>query len=195
MLEVSVRGARDSALAELTIGPEIHAGADALHLVRASAEPALASIRAEDVAGLTLTVAELRDRRLLDLGGSAIDSLVIVADGRRLAVPAGDSAFAEIFAELGEWRATSFASESAQGPALASYGLAPPRIALSAKLRNAGVREVYLGNHEPSGGVFAARPGEPGVLVAPAAVVETVEQAITRAGAAGGKKAPAPPGP
>jgi hypothetical protein len=195
-LEVAVRGARDSALAELTIGPEIQAGSEALHFARASALPVMASIRPDDFAGLTLTVTDLRDRHLVDLAGAAIDSVVIVAGERRFQAGAGDSAFAAVFQGLPEWSAMSFASETALGAAaLAPYGLAPPRIALQAKLRNDGVREVYLGRAEPSGGVFAARPGEPGVLVVSQAVVDAVEEAMAKAQATIGKKAPPPPGP
>jgi len=193
-LEIAVRSRAESTLAALTIGPEIQTGSESLHLVRSSAQPALASIRAEDFSGLTLTVPELRDHHLLALGGAAIDSLTITFGGRRFQAATADSAFAAVATDLPEWRATSFASESAQGPALAAYGLAPPRFQVQAKVRNAGVREVYLGNAEPSGGVFAARPGEPGVMVAPAAVVEALEQAIAKAETASGKKAPPPPG-
>jgi Domain of unknown function (DUF4340) len=195
-LEVAVRGAGDSALAELTIGPEIQAGGEALHFVRASALPMMGSIRPDDFAGLTLTVTDLRDRHLVDLGGAAIDSLVITAGERRFRAAAGDSAFAAVFQGLPEWSATSFASETALGAvALAPYGLAPPRIVLEAKLRNDGVREVYLGRAEPSGGVFAARPGEPGVLVVSQAVVDAVEETMAKAQATIGKKAPPPSGP
>jgi hypothetical protein len=196
-LELSVRGARDSVLAALTIGVEARAGdGEALHLVRSSAEPALASIAAEDFMGLALSVVDLRDRHLIDLAGAAIDSVVIVAGERRFAAAAGDSAFAPVFQGLPEWSATSFASETALGAAaLAPYGLAPPRFELRAKLRNDGVREVYLGRAEPSGGVFAARPGEPGVLVVSQAVVDAVEEAMAKAQATIGKKAPPPSGP
>jgi hypothetical protein len=195
-LEVSVRGARDSVLATLTIGVVAEAGGEALHLVRSSAEPALASITAEDFMGLALSVVDLRDRHLIDLAGGAIDSVVVVAGERRLAAAAGDSAFAAVFQGLPEWSAMSFASETAQGAAaLAPYGLAPPRIVLQAKLRNDGVREVYLGRAEPSGGVFAARPGEPGVLVVSQAVVDAVEEAMAKVQARIGNKAPPPSGP
>jgi hypothetical protein len=195
-LEVSVRGARDSVLAALTIGVEGGSGGEALHLVRSSAEPALASIAAEDFMGLALSVVDLRDRHLIDLAGGAIDSVVIVAGERRLAAAAGDSALAAVFEGLPEWSAMSFASETALGAAaLAPYGLAPPRIVLQAKLRNDGVREVYLGRAEPSGGVFAARPGEPGVLVVSQAVVDAVEEAMAKAQARIGNKAPPPSGP
>ena len=196
-LEVSVRGARDSVLAALTIGVEAEAGGgEALHLVRSSAEPALASIAAEDFMGLALSVVDLRDRHLIDLAGAAIDSVVIVAGERRFEAAAGDSIFAPVFQGLPEWSATSFASETALGAtALAPYGLAPPRIVLQARLRNGGVREVYLGRAEPSGGVFAARPGEPGVLVVSQAVVDAVEEAMAKAQARIGNKAPPPSGP
>ena len=196
-LEVSVRGARDSVLATLTIGVESEAGGgEALHLVRSSAEPALAAIAAEDFMGLALSVVDLRDRHLLDLAGGAIDSVVIVAGERRFAAAAGDSAFAAVFQGLPEWSAMSFASETAQGAAaLAPYGLAPPRIVLQAKLRNDGVREVYLGRAEPSGAVFAARRGEPGVLVVSQAVVDAVEEAMAKVQTTIGNKAPPPSGP
>jgi hypothetical protein len=201
-LHVSVRARRDTLLAELTIGapmappPGTPSGEfEPLHLARANGGGQLASITATDLSALALGPSDLRDRRLMDLAEAEIDSLAILSDGRWARGAAADSVWASIRAGLPEWRVTGFVDEKAGGTALAGYGLAPPRIVVRVKTRNGAAREVYLGDEEPvAEGVYAHRPGVPGVAVVPRTVRDSILEGWSKVANAAGTAAGTAPG-
>jgi len=211
-LLVSVRDAQDSLLASLRIAPmrPARGGAEGevgtpIHEVEALGQPGPLGLDVESFAALALNPEDLRDRHLVDLGASTIDSLTIVA-GRRTASAAtgnpdslreadyGSEPFAGAIENLPHLQVTAFADERAQSPAeLARYGLAPPALRIAIRLRNGERREVYFGGEDAAtGGIYAHRPGTPGVVVAPRAAVDQLRDALTAV--AGSDTLPARPG-
>jgi hypothetical protein len=192
-LQVSVRDARDSLLASLRIAPmrPARGGAEGevgtpIHEVEALGQPGPLGLDAESFAALAVSPEDLRDRHLVDLGAAAIDSLRITAGGRTAAAAAADSgagALAIAIQNLPHLRVSAFADERAQSPAeLARYGLAPPALQIAIRLRNGERREVYFGGEDAAtGGIYAHRPGSPGVVVAPRAAVDQLRDALTAA--------------
>ena len=190
-LFLSVRDARDSLLASLRIAPmrPARGGSEGdlgtpIHEVEALGQPGPLGLDTETFAMLAVGADHLRDRHLVDLGTSAIDSLTIIAGARTRAAAAADSGagtLAGAIQNLPHLRVTEFADERAQSPAeLARYGLAPPGLRIALRLRNGERREVYFGSEDAAtGGIYAHRPGIPGVVVAPRTAVDQLTEALS----------------
>jgi Domain of unknown function (DUF4340) len=196
-LLLSVRDARDSLLASLRIGSarpaapgaesdvgsNVGSDKEPLFPVEALGQPDPLGLDADGFTSLFVGVDDLRDRHLVDLGSSAIDSLTIAASGRMAAAAAADSGTGELaiaIQNLPHLRVAEFADERAQSSAeLARYGLVPPRLQIAIRLRNGERREVYFGGeHLATGGIFAHRPGIPGVVVVPRSAVDQLTSAL-----------------
>jgi hypothetical protein len=174
-ITVEVRGERDSLLARLEVGSAT--GASGRH-ARSNAQPTIAVVAPGVAEELAVGVAELRDRRLVDLGASEIDSLRVVAGDRVVAGAASDPEIERVASNLPHLRVTRFADEMAEAPAdLHRYGLDAPALRLVLRLRNGEPREVLFGA-AGADGVYAHRVGRPGVVVVSPSTVEDLERLV-----------------
>ncbi len=172
-----VLGERDSLLARIEIGAVGDRGAYARAGGR-DAPGAVVTVPPAAAEELAPEIETLRDKRLVDLGASEIDTLRVIA-GSRVAVVCRDSSGAfgrggasqdvegnRVVSNLPYLRVNRFIDEKAPTPAgLRRYGLDTPPLRLLLRLRNGETQEVAFGNESDKEGVFAYRPGRPGVVL------------------------------
>jgi len=176
-LVATVTGDGDSVLARIEIGARGPSGCYA----RSITQPAIVTVPFTIERDLTLDVDELRDQRLVALGGSEIDTLEVTAGPSRAVLArdssgvfvrisekdasAGDPEANRVAANLPHVRVTRFVHDRAATPAeLRRYGLDPPSVRLGLRLRNGEHLEVAFGRATAEG-VYAYRPQTGVVLV------------------------------
>jgi hypothetical protein len=216
-----ITGAGDSILARLVFGapvPSPAAGGPGSSEVgparyaRGSGSGSVAIVADDETGALMPTLFSLRDKRLLELGPTEIDTLEVSGGGTtvlaardttgqfhqvnaataEVAPPAGE--LDRLAAILPRVEVTRFADETATGPsALRRFGLDPAYVRLRLRLANGEARVVLLGHADPEGnGVFAHRIGTPGVVVVGHATAGDLIQLVYGGRALPPTAAPAP---
>jgi hypothetical protein len=192
-MRIVVRGPRDSLLVLLDFGALVTGGPGSEGrsiYARSVVQRSIVVVPAQIVEDLAADIEGLRDLRLVDLGGSEIDTMRVIS-GSKVAVIARDSTGAfrradgiadptadRVASSLPHIRATRFVDERAGRPAeLRRYGLDRPSLRLELRLRNGAPQEVVFGRTEGDL-VFAWRPGRSGVALVNASVVSDFESLV-----------------
>lgn len=191
-MNIVVRGPGDSLLVRLDFGaPVTGAGSEGRSIyARSILQQSIVLVPAGIVEDLARDIEGLRDLRLVDLGGSEIDTMRVIL-GSEVQVIARDSTGAfrrageiadptadRVASSLPHIRATRFVDERAARPAEWSrYGLDRPSLRLELRLRNGATQEVVFGRTEGDF-VFAWRPGRSGVALVNTSVMSDFESLV-----------------